>query len=125
MARTKSSAPPKPAEEEVYQGDNSLDSETAAESTEEAAVPGSVGVFGEILIKPTIGRMVLYNDGFSDQQCAAQIAYVHNDNLINIGYLDRQGMNQSRANVTLIQDSNLECKINECEWMEYQKNQTK
>jgi len=72
-----------------------------------------------ILIKPTIGRVVLYNDGFSDQLCSAHIAYVHSDSMINIGYFNEIGMPQSKTFVTLRQDSG-ECLEGECSWMDYQ-----
>ncbi len=77
-------------------------------------------VKGSILIKPTVGRMILFHDGFSDQPCAAQIAYVHDDHNINIGYIDQNGMTQSKVNVHLVQDKNITCDIGDCEWMEYQ-----
>jgi len=78
----------------------------------------------EPVIKPTIGRVVLYNDGKSDQPCAAQIAYVHNDSCINISYIDQFGNSLKALNVKLndTQDTPL---VGECGWMPYQMEQAK
>lgn len=74
------------------------------------------------MIKPTIGRMVLFNDGASDQRVPAQICYVHSDTCINIGGFDQGGMPFSRTGVDLIQDDEA-CHIGAAEWMDYQKSQ--
>ncbi len=82
------------------------------------------------MIKPTIGRMVWYwPDGRRTAQNAqplsANVAYVHGDRLINIGYLDALGVAHSATSVHLTQDGDdvLDPAIPYCEWMPYQKGQ--
>jgi len=74
------------------------------------------------MIKPTIGRVVLYNDGVSDQRVSAQIAYVHSDTLINIGGIDKEG-NHFAARYVFLCRENDECLAGHAEWMPYQKQQ--
>ncbi len=75
------------------------------------------------MIKPTIGRVVLYNTGRSDQRSPATISYVWPDGRINIGYLYRDGNPGNASKVTLIQEG--ECPEGCAEWMEYQKIQAR
>ncbi len=61
------------------------------------------------IIKPTIGRVVLYspsdNDpgGKSSQPHAATVAYVWNDGMVNLSVVDSNGTPYSRTSVPLIQ----------------------
>jgi hypothetical protein len=82
------------------------------------------------MIKPTIGRMVWYwPDGrkrpTTYQPLSAQIAFVHNDQIINIGYLDENGRAHNATGVWLAQDGGVEADESTpyCEWMPYQKGQ--
>ncbi len=74
------------------------------------------------MIKPTIGRVVLFNDGISIQRVPALITYVHSDECINIGGFDQNGAPFSRTSVNLIQDDQ-NCYVGSAEWMDYQKGQ--
>lgn len=74
------------------------------------------------MIKPTIGRVVLYNDGNSSQRVPAFITYVWSDNMINIGGFDFNGDAFGQTSVHLCKD-NEECFIGQAEWMPYQKEQ--
>lgn len=52
-------------------------------------------------MKPTVGRVVYYRDHeMSDQPCAAQIAYVHSDDVVNLSVLDRFGVQHSRTSIS-------------------------
>ncbi len=75
------------------------------------------------MIKPTIGRVVLYNDGISDQMVPGTICYVHNDELINITACDHIGNPIGRIKVTLI--PNGIPNEGQAGWMPYQLNQAK
>ncbi len=74
------------------------------------------------MIKPTIGRVVLFNDGVSDQRVPALIAYVYSDTVITIAGFDRDGNPFKATEVELIQDDS-ECTVGTAEWMPYQKEQ--
>lgn len=59
------------------------------------------------MIPQTIGRMVwLWRDGppkdDREQPCAAQIAFVHSESRINVGYLDPNGEHKSATSVLLV-----------------------
>lgn len=60
--------------------------------------------------KTTIGRTVhFYERGRAQMDageppCAATIAYVHSDRLINIGYLTHNGMHASATSIPLVPD---------------------
>jgi hypothetical protein len=58
-------------------------------------------------IKPTIGRVVwFYPHGHREGSLphAAMIAFVHSDNLVNLGVLDPNGRSHNETSVSLIQD---------------------
>lgn len=61
------------------------------------------------VITPVVGRVVHFwpsrapNSPKPDQPCAAQIAYVHSDFCINVGYLSHGGTALSASSVQLIQ----------------------
>lgn len=76
------------------------------------------------MIRPTIGRVVWYFRGQSDQPEAALVTYVHSDQCINIGGFDKDGRHIAASEVYLHQDGDLpEGLANWCEWMPYQKGQ--
>lgn len=80
------------------------------------------------MIKPTVGRVVwYYKDGAAQmsagQPCAAQIAYVHSDTCINIGYLDENGNHHNATSVRLLEDREPVAESMHfpfCTWMPYQ-----
>lgn len=79
-----------------------------------------------MIIKPTVGRIVWYypqgNTPEVDQPLAAQIACVHSDNNITIGYLDKSGKARSAQEVLLYQEDEMPMPTtNYCCWMPYQK----
>lgn len=72
------------------------------------------------MIKPTIGRVVLFN-GKSEQRNPAMVCFVHSDTEVNLVVFSETGIPCAKQHVTLIQDG--ECPIGSCEWMPYQKEQ--
>lgn len=73
------------------------------------------------MIKPTVGRSLLYfNPKIGTRPCTAQIAYVHHDALLNVGYLDYDGSHHSDTHVPLVQDGEPQPKEAYCTWMPYQ-----
>lgn len=85
------------------------------------------------IIKPTVGRVVLFRPssnsvepGFSfygQQPCAAVVAYVHSDTMVNLTVFDHVGNPHSRTSVPLVQDDDEYPQGSYCEWMPYQKGQ--
>lgn len=79
------------------------------------------------MIKPTIGRVVLYyGSGEYAAQCQprpASICYVHSDTMINVGGFDKNGDPFKATSVTLIQDDDPRPDYGHAEWMPYQKGQ--
>lgn len=79
------------------------------------------------MITPTIGRVIWYNDGRSDQRVPAFITYVHSNECINIAGFLHTGEPFSRSSVHLCQESkqgvSQECTVGLAEWMPYQKEQ--
>lgn len=75
------------------------------------------------MIEPTIGRVVLFNDGTA-QRVPASICFVHPNGLINIGGFNEVGIPFNRTGVTLRQDDEI-CLTGDAEWMPYQKGQAK
>lgn len=74
-------------------------------------------------IKPTVGRVVLYHPALGmEQPFAATVSYVHSDRMVNIGYLDADGVHHSATSVPLMQpgDSASVGYFPHCHWMEYQ-----
>lgn len=58
-----------------------------------------------VLIKPSVGKPLLYYpDGWDihHQPFAATVAHVLGDNLVNIGYLDGDGLAHAKSNVLLL-----------------------
>lgn len=81
------------------------------------------------MIVPTVGRVVWYwPDGQVQmrtgdaQPCAAIIAHVRSNTLINIAYFDENGHAHNRTGVRLIQDERITPDIQDpfCTWMPFQ-----
>jgi hypothetical protein len=82
------------------------------------------------VIKPTIGRVVWYYPpgvaGNGDTQpCSAQIAFIHTDNNVNLGYFDPNGVAKNATSVYLHPGDDIAPRptSNFAEWMPYQKGQ--
>jgi len=77
------------------------------------------------MIKPTIGRVVLFKRNREQEQAMpALISYVHSDTMINIGGFDSNGIPFSQTSVTLVQgDTPVPETGFYAEWMPYQKEQ--
>lgn len=78
------------------------------------------------MIKPTIGRIVLFrpNDPDYDESYrnAAIVANVNDDGTVHLGVFNHYGVCESEQSVTLVQDDNVP-ELGQCEWMPYQKGQ--
>lgn len=82
------------------------------------------------MIKPTIGRVVLVhgsnvqNNG-PEQPCAALVAFVWSDRLINVGGVNHSGIAFAATSVPLLQDDDVAPTDGStyAEWMPYQKGQ--
>ncbi len=76
-------------------------------------------------IVPTIGRVVWYHEANFNQgqPCAAIVAFVHSDSMVNLAVFDPSGKQLSRTSVPLIQDGDERPDWGYCEWMPYQKGQ--
>lgn len=79
------------------------------------------------LIKPTVGRIVLFDDNqTASRKQAAIVTDVHSDICINVCVFPSYGSPVSVTSVRLIQDGEEPPKTGEgrfCEWMPYQKGQ--
>lgn len=83
------------------------------------------------MIKPTVGRTVLYvplvsqcNETYAiveGREHSAQIAYVFSDRLINIGAIDSNGRHFNKTSVPLVQPGDpIPKNTDYCKWMDYQ-----
>lgn len=79
------------------------------------------------MIKPTVGRVVLYCPGKheviicnEEQRLAAIIVNVLNDRLVNLCVFDADGDCNARHDVPLRQPEDEADENGYCEWMEYQ-----
>lgn len=80
------------------------------------------------MITPTVGRVVWFHQGTSgifpgsEGACAAIVAHVWGDRMINLCVIDANGNTHARTSVPLVHDGDEKpasgfC----CEWMPYQK----
>ncbi len=88
-------------------------------------------------IVPTVGRVVWFwppktHMGqylftvYGEQPCAAQVAYVHSDNMVNLSVFDHAGQHHSFPSVHLINDGEPAPEAGGyCQWMPYQIGQAK
>lgn len=86
------------------------------------------------MIKPTIGRIVWYNEADYNrvlqidpkQSLAAIVAYVHSDTMVNLAVFDAVGGIHARTSVMLCQPNTDPGGASSwCEWMPYQVGQAK
>lgn len=80
------------------------------------------------MIKPTIGRVMWYwpaKQQRGDQPYAVFVAYVHGDNMVNVGGVDSSGRSFAATNVPIVQDGSPYTVGDSpyCEWMPFQKGQ--
>lgn len=83
------------------------------------------------MIKPTVGRVVLFHPSSNEASadftptkiCAAIIAYVHSDSMVNLAVFDGNGVAHSATSVFLFQDGETPPADFYCEWMPSQKGQ--
>lgn len=78
------------------------------------------------MIKPTIGRIVLYRpleEERSEVRHAAIVTMVHSDKLVNLAVFDSVGTTYHRQSVTLVQDKDEFPSAGQCQWMPYQHGQ--
>ena len=78
------------------------------------------------MIKPTIGRVVLFHPAGAEpnaQPWPALICHVYSDTSINVGGFDKRGRPFGETEVELVQDSGhgVPSEKSWCEWMPYQK----
>lgn len=74
------------------------------------------------MIKPTIGRVVWYNDG-GTQFRPALICFVWDDSLVNLATFSKDGQSIPITSVDMFQGNADECPIGHCCWMPYQQRQ--
>ena len=81
------------------------------------------------MIKPTVGRVVHFVPAPHDEAlfghgvCAAIVAYVHSDTMVNLAVFDPNGGSHSRTSVFLEQDESVDPGGRHgsyCRWMQYQ-----
>lgn len=87
------------------------------------------------MIKPTVGRVVLFIPEKSSKEfgyCinagkdhSARIAYVHSDRCVNLEVIDANGKSFNRTSVTLVQEGDAPYDGDHCRWMPYQIGQAK
>lgn len=77
------------------------------------------------MIKPTIGRVVLFyprDITATSQPFSAHVAFVHSDRMINIGFIDSNGVAGNKTSVALVQpeDPIVPDSGPYCTWMPFQ-----
>lgn len=81
------------------------------------------------MITPTIGRVVWFHPASNEASslqpiCAAIVARVWSDTMVNLAVFDADGKSHSCTSVPLIQDDQTPPALGYyCEWMPYQKGQ--
>jgi hypothetical protein len=81
------------------------------------------------MIKPTIGRVVLFHpafvpdSGINEQTFAAIVCYVHSDTMVNLAVFDNNGVYSAQTSVFLFQGDTERPGSYYCEWMPYQQGQ--
>jgi len=79
------------------------------------------------MIKPTVGRVVLYyrhgktQFDANEQPEAATVAYVHSDTMVNLSVVDHNGVQFATTSVFLYQGEGDRPESSYAEWMPYQK----
>jgi hypothetical protein len=87
------------------------------------------------MIKPTVGRVVWFyppkfaEGGFNapheGEPCAAIVAKVWSDTMVNLSVFDANGVSHARTSVRLVQEGTKRPDGYFCEWMPYQVGQAK
>ena len=73
------------------------------------------------MIKPTVGRVVWFYTGVVKEPCAAIIAKVHSDRMVNLMVIDEDGDPYGQTSVRLLQDDDKPAgEAFWCAWMPYQ-----
>lgn len=73
------------------------------------------------MIKPTIGRVVLYHDPLmSDQPMPAIVCYVWSDHCVNLAIFDGNGGATGKTSVSLVQPESERPASPHATWMPYQ-----
>lgn len=87
------------------------------------------------MISPSIGRVVWYTPATNEdpcfvksstagEPCAALVAKVWGDRMVNLAVFDANGISHSRCSVTLLQDDDVGNELGRyASWMPYQKGQ--
>ena len=86
------------------------------------------------MISPTVGRVVWYHPASGDlgiavidraQPCAAIVAFVWHDRMVNLTVSDHYGLALCRSSIVLLQDGDIPppAGMSYCEWMPFQKGQ--
>ena len=75
------------------------------------------------MIKPTVGRVVLFVGSNGGEQCAAIVAHVWSDTCVNLAFFDANGVAGNATSVPLVQEGMEKPAFYYCEWMPYQKGQ--
>lgn len=83
------------------------------------------------MIVPSVGRVVWFNQMTpgvfpgSEGTCAAIVAKVWSDRMVNLCVIDANGNTLSRTSVPLVQEGDPEEKCQHCTWMPFQVGQQK
>ena len=77
----------------------------------------------DVVIKPTIGRVVWFKAGGCDQMHPALVCYVHSDECVNLSVSDQNGNQYGQTSILLFHGDADECPVGQCCWMPYQKQQ--
>ncbi len=78
----------------------------------------------QMVIKPTIGRVMWLRDAsLSSQFSAAMVVFVHSDSMVNLVAFDRNGEPHQRTSIFVHQGDPESCPPYQACWMPYQKAQ--
>jgi len=89
----------------------------------QSPVSREIAPSGPVVIKPTVGRVVLFHP-HDDRSAtfAALVAFVHSDSMVNLMVSNQNGVPFAVTSVKLVQDGETPPESGAyCEWMAYQK----
>lgn len=77
------------------------------------------------MIRPSVGRIVLYRDSEQAAECAAIVVNVHSDRMVNLCVFQTDGSPEPKTSVQLVQpeDDAPAGATMRCYWMEFQTGQ--